>query len=278
MTNKILFFTLLSASLFNAQTTIFSENFEPESATVAQWGVQDLDGDGFNWHIVMGSEYTDAAGFLPGNMAASTGYNTDPAYPPSGPLNPNNIVVSPDISIPALGANETVTLKYKVGPYLNQLAAMSYSMYILPASVPFDIATATAIRTKAFTGMGAINESVNISSFAGQNIKIYFRHHNGAGQWYLLLDDVIVEKSAQMAVNEDAKTTWSVYPNPASEVIRFKGIEKIDSYEIYDLSGKLISKGKKASDAINVSTLRSGKYMIVIQSGNKNYSNSFIKK
>lgn len=121
----------------------------------------------------MGSSYTDAAGFAPGEKEASTGYNV-PNYPPSRPLNPNNVAATPAIAIPTLGSTEVVTLKYKVAPYLHQMANMSYSMYILPASQTLNIATATEFRSNAFTGMGALNETVDISSFSGKILKCIF--------------------------------------------------------------------------------------------------------
>lgn len=277
MTKKLFFLALFSGSLLNAQT-LFSENFEPDSPTIAQWDLLDLDGDGFQWHIVMGSEYTDAAGYAPGEMAASTGYNVDPSNPPSGPLNPNNVLISPAISIPTLVTNETVTLKYKVGPYLSSMANMSYSMYILPASQTFNLATATAIKTKAFTTMGALNETVDISSFAGENIKIYFRHHDGNGQWYLLLDDVIVEKKINMSTSETSIAKLSLYPNPVNQILNLKGIKNISSYEVFDTTGKLVTSGSAKGSSIDVSQLAIGKYIIKVKSDDGVYTESFIKK
>lgn len=63
----------------------------------------------------------------------------------------------------------------------------------------------------------------------------------------------------------------SIFPNPATDRINFKGIENsegIHDLKILDLSGRLISQSKIISNSVNISYLNKGVYILRL-SGNK---------
>lgn len=74
----------------------------------------------------------------------------------------------------------------------------------------------------------------------------------------------------------------TLYPNPVVERINFKG-DLLNSgnsatYEIYDIMGKSVKKGKIINQQINVGELSSGAYIINVTSKNKKQSLKFLKK
>ncbi len=71
--------------------------------------------------------------------------------------------------------------------------------------------------------------------------------------------------------------TVRLYPNPVTKTltIALKDSKKI-SYEIVDMLGKIVSKGKTAS-SINVTNLRKGVYSIKISEGSNTHYKRFIK-
>jgi hypothetical protein len=71
-----------------------------------------------------------------------------------------------------------------------------------------------------------------------------------------------------------------VYPNPTSDVVKFKGLQqKKPIVKIYSVDGKLVAEKKLNGDEINISNLSSGNYFITV-SGDENVNKSvkIIKK
>lgn len=69
----------------------------------------------------------------------------------------------------------------------------------------------------------------------------------------------------------------SVYPNPASQYININtGNEKLISWEIYDMSGKLVLKGN--TTPINIQTMVKGSYLLNISLEKKQISKTVIVK
>ena len=59
--------------------------------------------------------------------------------------------------------------------------------------------------------------------------------------------------------------TFNIYPNPVNDILNINGNSNEDYfYQIYDLTGKVISKGKFINNKINVSQLKAGIYLIRI--------------
>ena len=85
-------------------------------------------------------------------------------------------------------------------------------------------------------------------------------------------------------VKSDAqKLKLILYPNPASSFIKIKEIGnlKVETYTIFDFSGRLITSGKYTSEnqIIDVSQLNAGNYLIEITTKNgTRFSQQFIKK
>ena len=85
---------------------------------------------------------------------------------------------------------------------------------------------------------------------------------------------------------DDVTSQWtlSVFPNPASETIFIRGLERIDEgsyqYKIIDRMGRLIQEGSVAESGINLQELSSGTYLLMIQqNSNRNVGHciQFIK-
>jgi hypothetical protein len=76
--------------------------------------------------------------------------------------------------------------------------------------------------------------------------------------------------AGNLSTTETQKSTTQIYPNPAKDFINIKN-EKTEnlSYQIFDISGKLILSGKsKSNEKIDIQTLEKGNYFLQIQNGN----------
>ncbi len=69
-----------------------------------------------------------------------------------------------------------------------------------------------------------------------------------------------------------------VYPNPANDVLRIGNIKGKYTYTVFDLKGRTIMSAKgNSKDEINIETLRSGIYYILVNDGRINRVDKFIK-
>lgn len=76
--------------------------------------------------------------------------------------------------------------------------------------------------------------------------------------------------TGNLSTTETQKSATQVYPNPAKDFIAIKNEKTEDlSYQIFDISGKLILSGKsKSNEKIDIQTLEKGNYFLQIQNGN----------
>ncbi|MCF6130213.1 FG-GAP-like repeat-containing protein [Flavobacterium sp. AS60] len=92
-----------------------------------------------------------------------------------------------------------------------------------------------------------------------------------------------VVEGATLGVNSFNNTVFSVYPNPAKNVvnIQLKANQSVTlkSAFVYDLTGKEVLKVDDLNQPINVENLASGTYILSISdTDNKNYAQKFIKE
>lgn len=93
---------------------------------------------------------------------------------------------------------------------------------------------------------------------------------------------IVVEMKADcsMGTHNPAAVNVALYPNPAANVInlQFSNTANFDSFTILDITGKTLLKGNLRDNAINVSMLASGSYILKLEGGSQQVTKKFIKK
>ena len=80
-----------------------------------------------------------------------------------------------------------------------------------------------------------------------------------------------------LSIPKIQKSSIQIYPNPASDYIKIKGLEnQAKNIDIYDITGNLIINSK--SSFINVSYLKEGVYFVNIQTNSKTITRKLILK
>lgn len=75
------------------------------------------------------------------------------------------------------------------------------------------------------------------------------------------------------------KSTIRIFPNPANNFINLEGIQPQTSFEIYDLTGKIITKGNlENSQKIDIQSIKQGVYFLMVESRNSREISKFIKQ
>jgi ASPIC and UnbV/FG-GAP-like repeat/Secretion system C-terminal sorting domain len=90
-----------------------------------------------------------------------------------------------------------------------------------------------------------------------------------------------VVEGSTLAVGTFANSEFSIYPNPAKNVLNIKSNDSIimKNAFVYDLNGKLILSSSLVNDSINVDSLSTGSYILILKDSNeKEYTQKFLKE
>jgi Ice-binding-like/Secretion system C-terminal sorting domain len=118
-------------------------------------------------------------------------------------------------------------------------------------------------------GMGTINEAQSYT-FLDENKE---HGNNAINTLYYRLKQIDFNESFNyskiIAIKDDIKKPFFLYPNPALEQVFIQNITEGQDFKINDLLGKTVMSGKiNDANALNISALQAGFYFITIQSTN----------
>lgn len=267
MTRNLLLASLLFMGICGSgQTVVFKEDFNQDS-TRSLWTIGDKDGDKDTWEFV-NAEEAETPSFT-GDFAWSWSWFF-------GVLTPDNTLTSPKISIPTTG-NLELSFKVSAADDEEGFFEEHYAVYVIPFDSEFT-GSETPVFEETLDGgyfQTAKLVKVDISSFAGQDVKLVFRHYDCTDILYIGLDDVEITQTL-LAVSDAQKTQVSIYPNPTSDFLKIQNVKVLENVRIFDMSGKIVKE--TSSSDIDVRNLSAGQYILNIYSGNEVISRKFIKK
>ncbi len=92
-----------------------------------------------------------------------------------------------------------------------------------------------------------------------------------------------VTEGSTLAVNSYTNSEFSIYPNPSKQFlninIKSNSIQNFKSAQIFDLNGRLILESQLTSLKINIESIQSGTYLLLLKNENgKGFSQKFIKE
>lgn len=90
-----------------------------------------------------------------------------------------------------------------------------------------------------------------------------------------------VVEGSTLAVTGFATSEFSIYPNPANDILNIKAGKNIafQNAEVFDLTGKLVLKTAINNESISVKKLQTGTYILLIRdTEGKQYTQKFLKK
>ena len=93
------------------------------------------------------------------------------------------------------------------------------------------------------------------------------------------IDDIEFGVFSTFSSKENNLTDFTVYPNPATDFVNINSADSIDSYRIYDLTGRVVKRSSPYTNnfRIDVTSLNKGVYMVKLNSGDKTGSIKLIK-
>ena len=171
----------------------FEEDFE--EGRILDWTLMDADGDGHNWQLPAtgGMGYGGADGML-------VSYSYDNAT--VSPLTPNNFLVSPRVTLPSEGGIISFWACAMDEQYCAEHFAVSISTTVNNDPMAF-----TTLQEWTLSAKGEGNRqgtwcqySVDLSSYAGQEVYLAIRHFNCTDMFAICIDDIVI--------GDEWNTTW----------------------------------------------------------------------
>ena len=271
---KLLLLSFAALGFATHAQVIYSNDF----TAAAGLTVIDGDGDAKQWGLYTGSATTAGWG-LTGNFAGSKSWDSA-----AGALTPNNFLLTPEIVIP--DTFDPITLSFRLGSTDLTFFAEQISVYLAPstantAALIAELTPVFNLTLESDNARTAILQTVDVSSYAGQTVKIVMRHHDCTDQNLLYFDDLKLE-IAPLANEIFAKTSFETYPNPATNVVNISSKNNgINSVVMTDVNGRTVKNVNIASATeaqINISDLAAGVYMMKITSNEGTTTKKIIKE
>ena len=161
-----------------SQFLALTEGFE-DSALPSTWTTLDNDGDGINWYRLAYMSHNGEA------CAASASFDWN-----EGPVTPDNYLITPDITLP-LGISPILTFWYR---------GLDDQLYYAKEHFEVKVGNAGAstvgdFSTSVFDTISSnvyVQKTIDLSSYAGQTIRLAFVHNNVTDKSHLLIDDIEV--------------------------------------------------------------------------------------
>lgn len=103
------------------------------------------------------------------------------------------------------------------------------------------------------------------------------------GEWYIytseLIDNYIDDQQITLSSNEGLENKAAVYPNPSTDFIQVTENIRFKSYQLSDLSGKILLQGEHSSKGIiDIRSLLPGVYHLELINGSQKSKTKIIKR
>lgn len=92
---------------------------------------------------------------------------------------------------------------------------------------------------------------------------------------------LLVTEGSTLGLSENNSNQFALYPNPVKDIIniQLKDMQEIADAKVYDINGRMVSNVKVQDNKLNVQTLNTGTYILILQDSNGNkFSQKFIKQ
>lgn len=211
------------------------------------WSFIDADGDGNNWDLQRWSGNRAHSGE---GVSGSASYGNNIFNPV---LHPDNWMITPELHIPPSGAN----LSWWAGSADARHFAEYYSVTVSTTGAEPDQFTHTlyadTLRSADYQQM-----EVSLASFAGQDIRIAFRHHDCSNEYWLLIDDI--EVTPVTGLDKCSAAECHLYPNPTTGQVYIDGLD-IKEICVTDACGRQLFR-TEATHALDLRPYCNGVYFV----------------
>lgn len=188
----------------------------------------------------------------------------------NGTANAKNIVVKDDIDTSKFDLSTLIPLSGSHS-FVTKISGTNTAEFIFEnIQLPFDDANndgyiSFKIKTKSTLAAG--------NSFSN-TARIYFDYNAP-----IVTNTYTTSVQTVLATSEvnTSKNDFNIYPNPVKDILYIQSKDEIIKAEIYDAAGRILNTTGVKNNAVNVSDLAKGNYIIKVSTKNKTLTLKFIK-
>lgn len=254
------------------QAEMLDENFNDfEIANDNGWTANDVSENGYNWYVNFGKTPTDNTGPDNDNSTEILGKYL---YAEASGAEPGDVAefISPCFTID----KENSELEFAYHMFGNDIGELHVDIktengYINDV-IPAFIGSQQNSQDDAF-----LTKSIDLSSYLNQTIKVRFRAIRGSGwEGDIAIDNVFI-KTIYVPISDES---FKVYPNPVKNdllYIKANNTKLASNYKISNLVGQTFLSGRVTNRPINVSSLPTGTYLLILNDGTSRVLKKIIK-
>lgn len=200
--------------------------------------------------------------FIHGNGTARALYRNDSAATGNNWINIKCSGITSNVS--AIGTIVKLKATINGNPYwqIREISAQNSFQSQNDLRVHFGLGNASVVDSliiKYSSGQTTILTNIAVDNF--------YCHEEGTNS-LCMTTGILLPSSEQMVLK--------IYPNPVQSCISIEAINEVNTWQVFDSTGKIILSGQGLK--ANVSALKGGNYFIRCISGKQNYTQAFIKK
>lgn len=246
------------------KTTPIDESFESfDVANKDGWTTNDVSGNGYNW--IAKTNGTPSSGTGP-EVDNTTGTASGTfIYAEASYSNPGDIAeyISPCINI----SSNNAQLEFAYHMFGGNTGELHVDI-ITDSGEVMDVMTPLVGQQQTSQTDSFLVQTVDLSSYFGQSIKIRFRAIRGA-HWDgdIAIDDMRIYTNL-LSTKTNEILDFEIFPNPVSNNIlnvKSKKLFNNISFEIANLVGQKVLTGMLTNEQINVGKLNSGTYFLILK-------------
>lgn len=282
---KTTLFILLIAFAFtvNAQVTLWEDNFDSYTPGTnvgedidipADYAQYDVDTDTYSWGLTQfsnwnGGQVSVLERIYTGNWIISASFVTNNGTNGNlgiGALTPNNILVLPQMSVPADALN--VNLNYLVGSGSDAtFFAETYSVTVTTSNAQVDILAATPVLTSTLTSNLGEDITINLDAFVGQDIYIAFRHYDTEDEFILGLDNLSVTYDEALSIDDFQASKIKHTFNQTTKILKVEAQNALNAVSVFNILGQEILNQRlnNSIEELDMSKLQTGVYIVKIK-------------
>ena len=232
------------------QTNIY---VSPSSPSIYQSSLYDMDNDGY---VDVVSNSSDCGGYWFKNF----GNNVYSGITPIPLTGCNNFNFAGPADLDLDGYQDFIYFRYGIINYRKGSGVGEIDPTVMAIS-------------ETSTIVGEVNETRLFDIDADGDLDVFYRTDSEFA-WY-------ANNAAELSTPQYVAAKFTIYPNPATSEINIASTNAVDSYKIYDNTGKLVADASFPNAIIDcnidVSLLSKGFYFIDIQSGPLREIKKFVK-
>ncbi|NHM01994.1 T9SS-dependent choice-of-anchor J family protein [Flavobacterium difficile] len=183
-----------------------------------------------------------------------------------------------------LAAGQQITINYS--HRLNRAAGTtSVNNLALSIGTAANVASQTTTLTPSFSVTSTAAYVQNTATFTATTAGVYylgFNHtcpqHTTAQRSSVLLDNVTV--TSALSVDSFLTSNFNIYPNPVFDILKIENTNnlKINKIVISDINGRVIQENVSNFEAIDLTKINSGIYLLSLETENGNFTKKIVKE